>query len=66
MPMVPITSKVKMCWMSETAKLKIGGTAAVASKFVTSTGPLPSLDNARQAAAGKITSEERKAEGLAD
>ena len=27
---------------------------------------LPSLENARLAAAGKITSEERKAEGLAD
>jgi fructose/tagatose bisphosphate aldolase len=48
------------------SKLKINGTAAVAAKFVTPAAALPSLENARQAAAGKITSEERKAEGLAD
>jgi fructose/tagatose bisphosphate aldolase len=42
------------------SKLKIG------ARFVTPTSTLPTLDNARQAAAGKITSEERKAEGLAD
>ncbi len=39
---------------------------AVVAKFVTPATALPSLENARLAAAGKITSEERKAEGLAD
>jgi fructose/tagatose bisphosphate aldolase len=47
-------------------KLKIGNTAAVVARHVTPASTLPSLENARQAAAGKITSEERKAEGLAD
>ncbi len=47
-------------------KLRIGATSAVVAKFVTPSSALPSLENARQAAAGKITSEERKAEGLAD
>ena len=47
-------------------KLRIGGTAPVVARFVTPVPGLPSLENARQAAAGKITSEERKAEGLAD
>ncbi len=47
-------------------KLRIGATSAVVAKFVTPSATLPSLENARQAAAGKITSEERKAEGLAD
>ena len=47
-------------------KLRIGATSAVVAKFVTPTAALPSLENARLAAAGKITSEERKAEGLAD
>ena len=48
------------------SKLKIPGTSAVVAKFVTPATALPSLENARLAAAGKITSEERKAEGLAD
>jgi fructose/tagatose bisphosphate aldolase len=47
-------------------KLRIGGTAPVVARFVTAVPGLPSLENARLAAAGKITSEERKAEGLAD
>jgi hypothetical protein len=47
-------------------KLRIGATSSVAAKFVTPASTLPSLENARLAAAGKITSEERKAEGLAD
>lgn len=47
-------------------KLRVQGTSGVVAKFVTPSTSLPSLENARQAAAGKITSEERKAEGLAD
>ena len=47
-------------------KLRIGATSSVVATFVTPATALPSLENARQAAAGKITSEERKAEGLAD
>jgi fructose/tagatose bisphosphate aldolase len=48
------------------SKLRIPGTSEVVAKFVTPATTLPSLENARLAAAGKITSEERKAEGLAD
>jgi hypothetical protein len=48
------------------SKLRVQGTSAVVAKFVTPSLDLPSLENARQAAAGKITMEERKAEGLAD
>ena len=47
-------------------KLRIGNTTAVVAKFVTPAPALPSLDHERKAAAGIITAEERKAEGLAD
>jgi tRNA sulfurtransferase ThiI len=47
-------------------KLRINNTSAVVAKFVTPAAGLPSLEQARQAAAGIITAEERKAEGLAD
>jgi hypothetical protein len=47
-------------------KLKIGNTTSVVATFVASAPGLPSLEHARQAAAGIITAEERKAEGLAD
>jgi hypothetical protein len=47
-------------------KLRIGNTSSVVAKFVTPAPGLPSLEHARQAAAGIITAEERKAEGLAD
>ena len=46
--------------------LRIGNTSSVVAKFVTPAPGLPSLEHARQAAAGIITAEERKAEGLAD
>lgn len=48
------------------SKLKVSGTAAVVAKHLGQTGPLPSLEASRKAAAGTITLEERKAEGLAD
>jgi tRNA sulfurtransferase ThiI len=47
-------------------KLRIGGTSSVVAKFVTPAPALPSLEQAQKAAAGIITAEERKAEGLAD
>ena len=47
-------------------KLKVNGTAAVVAKHLGRTGPLLSLDASRKAAAGTITLEERKAEGLSD
>ena len=47
-------------------KLRIGDTTSVVAKFVTPAPALPSLDHERKAAAGIITAEERKAEGLAD
>jgi fructose/tagatose bisphosphate aldolase len=46
--------------------LKVGGTASVVAKHRGNVGPLLSLDASRKAAAGTITLEERKAEGLAD
>jgi fructose/tagatose bisphosphate aldolase len=47
-------------------KLRVAGTSSVVATFVTPFGDLPTLESARLAAAGKITMEERKAEGLAD
>jgi HD-like signal output (HDOD) protein len=47
-------------------KLKVNGTAAVVAKHLGRTGPLLTLDASRKAAAGTITLEERKAEGLSD
>ncbi len=46
--------------------LKVKGTAATAVKHLGQTGPLLSLEASRKAAAGTITLEERKAEGLSD
>jgi fructose/tagatose bisphosphate aldolase len=48
------------------SKLRVNGTASVAARHAGTFGPLLSLDASRQAAAGTITLEERKAEGLAD
>lgn len=47
-------------------KLRVNGTAAVVAKFAGTPGPVLSLEASRQAAAGTITLEERKAEGLSD
>jgi fructose/tagatose bisphosphate aldolase len=47
-------------------KLRVNGTRAVVEKFVKPTATLPTLEQSKLAAAGKITLEERKAEGLSD
>ena len=47
-------------------KLRINGTSAVVAKVITPATGLLSLESSRLAAAGTITLEERKAEGLAD
>lgn len=47
-------------------KLKVNGTASVVAKHLGNVGPLLSLEASKKAAAGTITLEERKAEGLAD
>jgi fructose/tagatose bisphosphate aldolase len=47
-------------------KLRINGTAAVVATFTGTLGPVLGLEASRQAAAGTITLEERKAEGLSD
>jgi len=47
-------------------KLRINGTAGVVARFAGTPGPVLGLDAARLAAAGTITLEERKAEGLSD
>lgn len=47
-------------------KLKVNGTASVVAKHLGHVGPLLSLEASKKAAAGTITLEERKAEGLAD
>ena len=47
-------------------KLKINGTSGVIAKYITPAKGILSLEASRQAAAGTITLEERKAEGLAD
>ncbi len=47
-------------------KLKIEGTAATVTRYLGTVGPLLSLDASKLAAAGTITLEERKAEGLSD
>jgi hypothetical protein len=47
-------------------KLRVPGTAPVVAQYVAPADTLPTLEQSRLAAAGKITSEERKAEGLAD
>lgn len=47
-------------------KLKVNGTSKVVAAHVTTVGPIPSLASSRLAAAGTITMEERKAEGLSD
>lgn len=47
-------------------KLRINGTSAVIAKHITPAKNILSLDASRKAAAGTITLEERKAEGLSD
>jgi fructose-bisphosphate aldolase class II len=47
-------------------KLRIARTSGLVSRFVTPYMEMPSQDDAINAAAGKITAVERKAEGLAD
>lgn len=47
-------------------KLRINGTSAVVAKHVTPHAGVLSLEGSKKAAAGTITLEERKAEGLAD
>ncbi len=47
-------------------KLRVNGTAAVVKTHAGTPGPLLSLEASKKAAAGTITLEERKAEGLAD
>jgi fructose/tagatose bisphosphate aldolase len=47
-------------------KLRVNGTASVVAKHAGTFGPVISLEASRKAAAGTITLEERKAEGLAD
>jgi fructose-bisphosphate aldolase, class II len=47
-------------------KLRINGTSAVVAKHITPAKNILSLDASRKAAAGTITLEERKAEGLSD
>jgi fructose/tagatose bisphosphate aldolase len=47
-------------------KLRIQGTSGIVAKFITPASGLLSLEQSRLAAAGTITLEERKAEGLAD
>jgi len=47
-------------------KLRINGTAAVVARFTGTLGPVLGLEASRQAAAGTITLEERKAVGLSD
>ncbi len=47
-------------------KLRVNNTAAAAATHAGTLGPVISLEASRQAAAGTITLEERKAEGLAD
>lgn len=47
-------------------KLKVQGTAKTVAKHLGTPGPLLSLEASKKAAAGTITLEERKAEGLSD
>jgi hypothetical protein len=47
-------------------KLRINGTSAVVAKYITPHAGILSLEASRKAAAGTITLEERKAEGLSD
>ncbi len=47
-------------------KLRINGTSAVIAEHITPAGNILSLEASRKAAAGTITLEERKAEGLSD